>query len=257
MGKDNELLQAVREGDLCTVQKLLTKHRASKTKLIGSSKRLNVNQQTEDGMSPLHQAALTGNIELLTLLLEHEALVDIKDIKGMRPLHYAAWQGKEDHAALLLRQGAAVNEQALDGNTPLHLACEHGHLAVVDQLLKEGADPSLENNHHRTPLDAACEFGRCSVVELLLTSAQCRQGLLSNPQDLTDSERTTCLHLAAKNGHVEIVRLLLQAGMDINRQTLQGTCLHEAAVFGKVEVVRLLLSVSGSHSFFLRLRSIS
>jgi len=39
-------------------------------------------------------------------------------------------------------------------------------------------------------------------------------------------------------------RLLLEAGMDINRQTLQGTCLHEAAMFGKTEVVALLLSVS-------------
>ena len=39
-------------------------------------------------------------------------------------------------------------------------------------------------------------------------------------------------------------RLLLEAGVDINRQTLQGTCLHEAAMFGKTEVVALLLSVS-------------
>ena len=39
-------------------------------------------------------------------------------------------------------------------------------------------------------------------------------------------------------------RLLLEAGVDINRQTLQGTCLHEAAMFGKTEVVALLLAVS-------------
>jgi len=39
-------------------------------------------------------------------------------------------------------------------------------------------------------------------------------------------------------------RLLLEAGVDINRQTLQGTCLHEAAMFGKTEIVALLLSVS-------------
>jgi len=44
-------------------------------------------------------------------------------------------------------------------------------------------------------------------------------------------------------------RLLLEAGVDINRQTLQGTCLHEAAMFGKTEVVSLLLAVSSAHAF--------
>lgn len=39
-------------------------------------------------------------------------------------------------------------------------------------------------------------------------------------------------------------RLLLQAGIDINRQTKAGTALHEAALCGKTEVVRLLLDVS-------------
>ena len=43
---------------------------------------------------------------------------------------------------------------------------------------------------------------------------------------------------------VYIFRLLLQAGVNINRATLQGTCLHEAALFGKTDVVKLLLDVS-------------
>lgn len=41
-------------------------------------------------------------------------------------------------------------------------------------------------------------------------------------------------------------RLLIQAGIDINRQTKAGTALHEAALCGKTDVVRLLLEVSGS-----------
>ena len=43
---------------------------------------------------------------------------------------------------------------------------------------------------------------------------------------------------------VFVARLLYQAGIDINRQTMQGTCLHEAALYGKIEVVKLLLDVS-------------
>lgn len=41
-----------------------------------------------------------------------------------------------------------------------------------------------------------------------------------------------------------IFRLLLKAGIDINRTTKSGTALHEAALYGKTEVVKLLLDVS-------------
>lgn len=42
------------------------------------------------------------------------------------------------------------------------------------------------------------------------------------------------------------IRLLIQAGIDINRQTKAGTALHEAALCGKTDAVRLLLDVSGT-----------
>lgn len=41
-----------------------------------------------------------------------------------------------------------------------------------------------------------------------------------------------------------LCRLLIQAGIDINRQSESGTALHQAALCGKTEVVRLLLDVS-------------
>ncbi|EPQ09638.1 Caskin-1 [Myotis brandtii] len=55
--------------------------------LLGSTKKINVNFQDPDGFSALHHAALNGNTELITLLLEAQAAVDIKDNKGK------AWQG--------------------------------------------------------------------------------------------------------------------------------------------------------------------
>lgn len=48
---------------------------------------------------------------------------------------------------------------------------------------------------------------------------------------------------------VPAVRLLIQAGIDINRQTKAGTALHEAALCGKTEAVRLLLEVNGTLHF--------
>ncbi|XP_058417580.1 caskin-2 isoform X2 [Diceros bicornis minor] len=241
MGREQDLILAVKNGDVTGVQKLVAKVKAAKTKLLGSTKRLNVNYQDADGFSALHHAALGGSLELIALLLEAQATVDIKDSNGMRPLHYAAWQGRLEPVRLLLRASAAVNAASLDGQIPLHLAAQYGHYEVSEMLLQHQSNPCLVNKAKKTPLDLACEFGRLKVAQLLLNSHLCVALLEGEAKDPCDPNYTTPLHLAAKNGHREVIRQLLRAGIEINRQTKTGTALHEAALYGKTEVVRLLL----------------
>ncbi|XP_061233100.1 caskin-2 isoform X2 [Neopsephotus bourkii] len=241
MGREQELIQAVKNGDIPGVQKLVAKIKASKSKLLGSAKRLNVNYQDADGFSALHHAALGGSLDLISLLLEAQATVDIKDSNGMRPLHYAAWQGRVEPVRVLLRAAASVNMASLDGQIPLHLSAQYGHYEVSEMLLQHQSNPCLINKAKKTPLDLACEFGRLKVAQLLLNSHLCVALLEGQSKDATDPNYTTPLHLAAKNGHKEIIRQLLKAGIEINKQTKTGTALHEAALYGKTEVVRLLL----------------
>ncbi|XP_051807313.1 caskin-2 isoform X1 [Acanthochromis polyacanthus] len=238
MGKDQELLQAVKTEDLLTAQRLLQRPRPGKAKLLGAAKRVNVNIQDADGLSPLHHAALSGNKELISLLLEAQAAVDIKDHKGMRPLHYAAWQGKTEPMKMLLKAGSSVNGQSDEGQIPLHLSAQHGHYDGSEMLLQHQSNPCISDSAGKTPLDLACEFGRVSVVQLLLSSNMCAAMLEPKP---SDPNGVSPLHLAAKNGHIDVIRLLIQAGIDINRQSESGTALHQAALCGKTEVVRLLL----------------
>ncbi|XP_070836039.1 caskin-1 isoform X2 [Chaetodon trifascialis] len=238
MGKDQELLQAVKTEDLLTAQRLLQRPRPGKAKLLGAAKRVNVNIQDADGLSPLHHAALSGNKELIALLLEAQAAVDIKDHKGMRPLHYAAWQGKTEPMKMLLKAGSSVNGQSDEGQIPLHLSAQHGHYDGSEMLLQHQSNPCISDSAGKTPLDLACEFGRVGVVQLLLSSNMCAAMLEPKP---SDPNGVSPLHLAAKNGHIDVIRLLIQAGIDINRQSESGTALHQAALCGKTEVVRLLL----------------
>uniref|UniRef100_A0AAZ3Q0R8 Caskin-2 n=1 Tax=Oncorhynchus tshawytscha TaxID=74940 RepID=A0AAZ3Q0R8_ONCTS len=191
--------------------------------------------------SALHHAALTGTTDLLSVLLEAQATVDIKDRNGMRPLHYAAWQGKADSVLMLLRAGAGVNGVSQDGHIPLHLAAQYGHYDVSEMLLQHQSNPCLINKTKKTPLDLACEFGRVKVAQLLLSSNMVVALLEGNSKEPADSGFNTPLHLASRNGHKDIIRLLLKAGIDINRATKAGTALHEAALYGKTEVVRQLL----------------
>ncbi|XP_058261841.1 caskin-2 isoform X9 [Hemibagrus wyckioides] len=235
MGKEQDLLLAVKNKDLLTAQKLLAKIKANRNKLLSSTKKLNINYQDTDGFSALHHAALTGTTDLLSLLLDAQATVDIKDRNGMRPLHYAAWQGKADSVLMLLRAGASVNGASQDGQIPLHLAAQYGHYDVSEMLLQHQSNACTVNKAKKTPLDLACEFGRLKVVQLLLSSNMVVALLEGNGRD------NTPLHLAARNGHKDIIRLLLKAGIDINRTTKAGTALHEAALYGKTDAVKLLL----------------
>ncbi|XP_034044828.1 caskin-1 isoform X2 [Thalassophryne amazonica] len=238
MGKDQELLQAAKTEDLLTAQRLLQRPRPGKAKLLGATKRVNVNIQDADGLSPLHHAALSGNKEMISLLLEAQSAVDIKDNKGMRPLHYAAWQGKTEPMKMLLKAGSSVNGQSDEGQIPLHLSAQHGHYDGSEMLLQHQSNPCISDSAGKTPLDLACEFGRVGVVQLLLSSNMCAAMLEPKP---SDPNGVSPLHLAAKNGHIDVIRLLIQAGIDINRQSESGTALHQAALCGKTEVVRLLL----------------
>uniref|UniRef100_A0A8C4SNA5 Caskin-2-like n=1 Tax=Erpetoichthys calabaricus TaxID=27687 RepID=A0A8C4SNA5_ERPCA len=163
----------------------------------------------------LHFAALTGTTDLISLLLEAQATVDIKDNNGIRPLHYAAWQGMADKVFMLLRAGASVNMASQDGQIPLHLAAQYGHYEVISRVV---------------------------VAQLLLNSNMCAALLEGGEnKDGLEIACNTPLHLAARNGHKEIIQILLKAGISINRTTRAGTALHEAALYGKKEVVRLLL----------------
>lgn len=82
------------------------------------------------------------------------------------------------------------------------------------------------------------------VVALLLRSGQFSQAYLQR----SDMPHTALL-LAAKQGHNEVIGLLVKHGFDVNRKLpgSNGTCLHEAALYGRVDTVKYLLQV-GLHS---------
>ncbi|XP_068506030.1 ankyrin repeat and SAM domain-containing protein 1A isoform X2 [Syngnathus scovelli] len=262
MGKEQELLEAARTGNLAAVEKLLSGKRPSAgtgsgsygtggsgnsgghaasshtlSSLLSIWRGPNVNCVDSTGYSPLHHAALNGHSEVVEMLLRNEALTNIADNKGCYPLHLAAWKGDERIVRLLVHQGPShpkLNEQNNDNETPLHCAAQYGHSQVVQLLLEELTDPTMRNNKFETPLDLAALYGRLEVVKLLLSA---HPNLLS-----CNTKKHTPLHLASRNGHLSVVEVLLDAGMDINYETEKGSALHEAALFGKIDVVQKLLS---------------
>ncbi|XP_076014961.1 ankyrin repeat and sterile alpha motif domain-containing protein 1B [Genypterus blacodes] len=245
MGKEQELLEAARTGNVALVEKLLS----GKKGILGSSsgsiplpnllsmwKGLNVNCTDSTGYTPLHHASLNGHREVVLKLLQFEASTNASDSKGCFPLHLAAWRGDVDIVRILIHHGPShcrVNQQNHERETALHCAAQYGHSEVVSVLLQELTDPTMRNSRQETPLDLAALYGRLQVVRMLVCA---------HPNLMTShSRRHTPLHLAARNGHLSTVHTLLEASMDVNCLTENGSALHEAALFGKMDVVRLLL----------------
>nr|XP_023672624.1 ankyrin repeat and sterile alpha motif domain-containing protein 1B isoform X5 [Paramormyrops kingsleyae] len=246
MGKEQELLEAARTGNVTLVEKLLS----GKKGLLGTAsgsiplpsllsiwRGLNVNCADSSGYTPLHHASLNGHRDVVLKLLQFEASTNVADSKGCFPLHLAAWKGDVEIVRILIRHGPShcrVNEQNHENETALHCAAQYGHSEVVRVLLEELTDPTMRNNHSETALDLAALYGRLQVVRMLVRAHPhlmcCGRGGLHTP-----------LHLAARNGHRAVALVLLEAGMDVNARTEKGSALHEAALFGKMDVVRLLL----------------
>ncbi|CAN8027371.1 unnamed protein product, partial [Ixodes persulcatus] len=88
--------------------------------------------------------------------------------------------------------------------TALHFAAQYGHADAVALLLSHGAEPGLRNVRGESPLDLAAQYGRLESVSLLAGAQAHSLQRLATPHH-------SPLHLAARNGHRQVVRLLLDS----------------------------------------------
>lgn len=137
-----------------------------------------------------------------------------------------------DLVDVLLRHGGDPNRTGRDGASPLRLAVRTGRSDLADVLVRAGAvDDSTAIDRF---LDACLRADR-AVAERRLAADQ---GLLDR---LSDTDRAAVVR-AAEHGNAPAVRLMLELGFPIHARGQEGaTPLHAAAAAGSVEVVRLLL----------------
>ncbi|MFW5856726.1 MAG: ankyrin repeat domain-containing protein [Planctomycetota bacterium] len=121
----------------------------------------------DNGLTPLHIAALAGFGDIVFQLLRYKADVNAENRAGMTPLHAAAMGGHSDVAEILVVHGAEVNRRDRLGNTPLYFAAWDGNLDVVNLLIAHGAELDAETVHQDTTLDRARRRGHHDVAQFL------------------------------------------------------------------------------------------
>uniref|UniRef100_A0A3B3RKP2 Protein phosphatase 1 regulatory subunit n=1 Tax=Paramormyrops kingsleyae TaxID=1676925 RepID=A0A3B3RKP2_9TELE len=206
-------------------------------------------------------ACSSGDTEEVLRLLDRGADINYANVDGLTALHQACIDDTVDMVMFLVQNGANINQPDNEGWIPLHAAASCGYMDIAKYLISHGANVGVVNSEGETPLDIAEE----EAMEELLQNEINRQGVdieaarkeeervmlrdarqWLNSGQIADMRHTksggTAMHVAAAKGYAEVLKLLIQAGYDVNIKDFDGwTPLHAAAHWAKEEACRILV----------------
>lgn len=176
----------------------------------------------------LHAAVEEQSFEKVKALLEGGA--DPNTIfEGRTPLIIAC--GREDikFVQILLMYRADVNKEGLYGNSPLSVACRWGHTTILKLLLKHKV--SLASKNYDEALKGACGNGHLEIVRILLDSQP-------------DAERYRHDPELFRTENIEIIRLLIERGADLNSSTVSGGTPLWSVIYPNKSLPETLMAVA-------------
>jgi ankyrin repeat protein len=204
----------------------------------------NLSENNEPWTTGLHLAAECDLENAIVALLQRGFDLGRRDIFGRTPLLVAAETGSKAAVEQLLKHGSSMEERTdkrhdrSGGCTALHLAAENGHVAIVRLLLDTGAAINAQDSDRNTPISSAVGLGQTKVVQVLLDA-----GADKTFHDTGSRDSTTLMSIAVLHKNIDMVKLLLAAGVDVNERDKRShaTALWYAAYFQSVDCVRVLL----------------
>ncbi|KAF3929044.1 Ankyrin-3 [Dactylellina cionopaga] len=166
---------------------------------------------TASNRRALHAACENGHEDVVRILLQRGASVNVADEDGKTPLHLAAADGGEGITRMLIQSGADLNAVDDEGDLPLHVAADNGSSDIVPLFLRARVKVDTPGFGKRSPLMRAVANGHKATVRCLLD-----EGANVNQRDETG---WTALHWAVRNGNETLTRILLEEGANIHERT--------------------------------------
>ena len=209
------------------------------------------------GRTPLHFAAEYGIKVLCEIIIEHLKdwkLFDVsdgidgsrwQDDEGWAPLHLSVVGGHPLTTQTLLdaerAAGVDIKKRSVKSSAVLALAIKDNFIEIVRILTKASVDVNYQDEQGDTALHVAARFGHLECANLLL------EGTDKQKTDVELAEKTygwTPLFVACVDGHLPIVKLLIEHGADLERLDSSGWNAKEhAALRGHVKIAQLLDSI--------------
>jgi ankyrin repeat protein len=214
-----------------------------------------VNVRERSGATPVFIAAQQGHLEIVKALASVGADVTLPLVNGPTPVFVAALSGHSEVVKALASLGVEVNVRTSDGATPLFIGAGKGRLEVVKTLASFGADVNTQTDDGTTPLFIAAAADHDKMVRTLVSlgadvnlrrknwkwSRYYIETFGMNPEESGD---WTPLMIAARNGHVEVVKVLVKAGASVEVMLSDGrTALSLAIAMGHAEVAASLAAL--------------
>ncbi|XP_076910751.1 E3 ubiquitin-protein ligase XBAT32-like [Bidens hawaiensis] len=230
----------------------------------------------------LVSAARDGDVQEAKALLEYNPRLARYSTFGVRnsPLHYSAAQGHHEIVSLLIESGVDINLRNYRGQTALMQACQYGHWEVVLTLILYKANiHKADYLNGGTALHLAALNGHSRCIRILLADyihsvsnfynlvnkrseieefvSEFDEGSLYETVNRPADGGVTALHMAALNGHVDTVQLLVDLGASVNEVTVDAgttidligsgsTPLHYAACGGNAQCCQYLIARGAS-----------
>ncbi|XP_032219322.2 fibronectin type 3 and ankyrin repeat domains protein 1 [Nematostella vectensis] len=188
----------------------------------------------------LHKAVAKKDVQAVIKVLEEFGprwqLIDSPDKFGLSPLMVASQKGYVDIVKALLERNADVNYQNISGKTAMMMACFSGQLEVAKLLQQQGAGWNTIDHTGSMALHWAVDGGNLDVIRWMFT-----EGCAVDIKDKT-SGWTPLMRVAAVNGNINIAKLLIHHGANVNSQDKDGkTILMNAVLNGFEPLVKLLV----------------
>lgn len=180
----------------------------------------NVSNEEQYRNSHLHKVIINNDIQssdkalIVNLLIDNQADINAENKDGNPPLHLAIEKEGLKVVEVFIERKANINARNKDGHTPLHLATKMLDLDIIGILLKNGADINKKDFSGNSAFHLAVKDRPDYVVEKLLDIIPNTNvnKVVNNKNDDGD----TPLHLAARKGKFNTVKILVQSGADIN-----------------------------------------
>jgi len=191
-----------------------------------------VTARTREGVTPLQLAAVNGSAALIDRLVKAGADPNASlTTSGDTALMMAARTGRTDAIRVLVEAGGNVNaKETWGGTTPLMWAVAEGHVAAAKALIAAGADVNARS-HYVAAANGRGFEGRTPLANSAdAKAAEFASGWL------------TPLMLSTREGNVEMARLIVGAGADVNAAAGDGKTALALAIFnGNYDVASFLV----------------